>query len=277
MRDLTREVTVFVTTVGDEVNLRDCLERLERQSARFGLKLIRNVAPLAAAYQKMLDECETRFYVQVDEDMALDAGAVETLYEAIAAEPESTALVCAGLWDCDVERPIYGVKVYRHSTVRRFPYEDTFSCEKTQLARLRAAGYDARMMPIPGREACLGEHGKHYTPRTIFARWRRLMQKQRRYGTLKWVEEWPARLHDRWVATRLPLHLYAWLGATAGLVGELPPDRESDFRLPDPEFERCYAASILIPVLEQREEWLAQAVRSALSQTAPCEAIVVTS
>ena len=31
-------------------------------------------------------------------------------------------------------------------------------------------------------DPCVGEHGKHYTTRTIFLRWRRLIQKRRRYG-----------------------------------------------------------------------------------------------
>ena len=38
-----------------------------------------------------------------------------------------------------------------------------------------------------------------------------------------------------------------------------------------------YSASIVIPLLRQRDAWLEQCVRSALAQTAPCETIVVTS
>jgi GT2 family glycosyltransferase len=37
------------------------------------------------------------------------------------------------------------------------------------------------------------------------------------------------------------------------------------------------AASIVIPLLRQKDEWLAAAVRSAVGQTAPCETIVVAS
>lgn len=40
---------------------------------------------------------------------------------------------------------------------------------------------------------------------------------------------------------------------------------------------RCPAASVVIPVLEQRADWLVQCVGSALSQTAGCEVIVVVS
>lgn len=38
-----------------------------------------------------------------------------------------------------------------------------------------------------------------------------------------------------------------------------------------------YAATVVVPLLRQRAAWLAQSVRSALTQTVPCEVIVVTS
>ena len=236
--DPASEVTVFVSTVGDEPNFQECLSRLRRQTARAPVEIIRNVAPLSAAFQRMLDACRTRYYVQVDEDMLLFPRALRALHQAIAAAPPAVAIVCAGLWDCDIEEPIYGVKIYRHEIVRRFPYRDTFSCEKTQLRELFKAGYRIAFLPVAGRRSCLGEHGKHYTARTIFARWKRLLQKQRRYGTLPWVEPWPRRLAERYARTRDPRHLYALLGAAAGLIGDLPADRENDFRVTCPDFLR---------------------------------------
>jgi hypothetical protein len=241
MHDPSSEVTVFVTTIGDEENFRDCLSHLDRQSARFRLEIIRNVAPLSAALQQMIDRCTTPYYVQVDEDMLLFPDAVRRLHAAIVDAPARVALVCAPLWDCDVEQPIYGVKIYRRAVVAGFPYQNTFSCEKAQLCRMRDAGFDLLLLPAGGRSDCFGEHGKHYTPATIFARWQRLFHKQRRYGTLDWIEPWPARLLQRYLETRDPLHLYALLGAVSGISGELPPDRETDFREPCVQYERLAA------------------------------------
>ncbi len=237
-RDLSKDLTVFVTTIGDEVNFLDCLSHLQRQTVRFRLETIAYIGPLSTAFQQMLDRCETPYYVQVDEDMLLFPHAIQTLFETLAAAPPATALVCAGLWDCDVAHPINGVKIYRHHIVRQFPYEDTFSCEKAQLKRIQDAGYQARLLPLEDHSACLGEHGKHHTPRTIFARWRRLFHKNRRCGYPSWVEPWPALLLERYLKTKQPLHLYALLGAVAGIVGELPPDREADFRQGCPDFVR---------------------------------------
>ena len=149
-------------------------------------------------------------------------------------------MVCGALWDCDVEHPIYGVKIYRHGIVKNFPYRDTFSCEKTQLNELRAAGFEADLLSLDSREDCFGEHGKYYTPRSIYVRWRRLMQKRILYRNqpgrnLPWVDVWPQRLLDRYLKTRDPLHLYALFGAIAGLTSPLPDDREYDYQDPLPD------------------------------------------
>ena len=65
--------------------------------------------------------------------------AIETLRKSIEAASKHVALVCAPLWDCDAQRPIYGVKIYRWPIVKQFPYENNASCEIEQLTRLRAA------------------------------------------------------------------------------------------------------------------------------------------
>jgi len=238
MTDLFSQVTVFVTTIGDEENFRDCLGRLDLQTASFRLEIIRNAAPLSAALQQMIDRCVTPYYVQVDEDMLLFPDAIERLYHSISCAPDDIAIVCGGLWDCDVGHPIYGVKIFRHALVKHFPYQNTFSCAKTQLQRMRESGFDVGLLPREDRAACFGEHGKHYTPRTLFGRWRRLFHNQRRYGTLAWVEPWPARLLERYLETRESLHLYALLGAVAGITGDLPPDQGVDFHDPGIDFER---------------------------------------
>ena len=165
------DTTVFVTTIGDEANFTDCLGHLREQSVRCPIEIIDHVAPISAALQEMHRRCHTENYIQVDEDMLLFPTAIETLRSRMQRADRNVAMICAALWDCDAERPIYGVKIYRHSIVRNFPYENTTSCERTQLAQIRHAGYSVDLLPLEHRNECLGEHGKHYTPETIFKRW----------------------------------------------------------------------------------------------------------
>lgn len=232
------DVTVFVTTIGDRPNFTECLQRLRRQTIEVRIEIIDHVAPMSSAFQAMLDRCGTEYYVQVDEDMLLNEFALERLVNAISEADSRTGIVCGPLWDCDVEQAIYGVKIYRHSIVRHFPYRNTFSCEISQLAELQRAGFNAVILPPAARDQCFGEHGKHYTPATIFARWRRLFQKHRRYHNLGWIEPWPRRLLARFLETREELHLYAFLGAVAGLTAGLGAEGEADWRESSPEFDR---------------------------------------
>lgn len=237
IRDLSDQLTVFVLTIGDDANYANAMRCLERQTVQFRLDVIRRMAPLHEAFNQMHRRCETPYFVQVDEDMMLFPHAVETLFDRIVASQENVAIIAAPLWDCDVEMPIHGVKVFRHQIVVRFPYRDSFSCDIAQMDQLLAAAYGIEELPLAPWH-CLGEHGKFYTPRTIFQRWQRLVHKQRRSPKLRWVETWPRKLSKRYRRTGSELHLWALLGAVSGIVGELPPAQEQDFRVRQVEFER---------------------------------------
>jgi hypothetical protein len=227
-RELIRDTTIFVTTIGDKANFDDCMEHLHAQNVTVPIEIIDRVAPLSAAFQEMHQRCRTEFYVQVDEDMILFPHAIQSLRRSIGRAWKKNALVCAPLWDCDAELLIYGVKIYRSSIVKQFPYRNTASCEKEQLARLRAAGYDAVLQPFQ-QSYCLGEHGKHYTPETIFKRWQRCFRNRRLFGGMRWIEPYPRKLLDRYVQTGELLHLYAFLGAMAGIVDSTLPTTEQDW------------------------------------------------
>jgi hypothetical protein len=192
---------------------------------------------MSAAFQEMHKRCRTDYYVQVDEDMILFPHAIATLRGLIASLPQNAAVACAPLWDCDAQCAIYGVKIYRSSTVKQFPYRNCASCEIEQLVRLKAAGYELWLQPLDESD-CLGEHGKHYTPETIFKRWQRCFQKHRLYGRMGWIEPYAQRLLSRYVETREPIHLYAFLGAIAGITDSSLPDTELDWRDRNAALER---------------------------------------
>ena len=88
-RDLSEQLTVFVTTVGAP-SYAACRQHLRAQDCAFRLQVIDRVAPMSAAFQRMLDDCRTPFFVQVDEDMLLYPHAVRTLYERIAGRRRCT-------------------------------------------------------------------------------------------------------------------------------------------------------------------------------------------
>jgi hypothetical protein len=103
---------------------------------------------------------------------------------------------------------------------------------------MEAVGFKVFLCPLRGRSSCLGEHGKHYNPATIFKRWQRCFQKHHKHGRLTWIEPYARRLLHRYVVTGETLHLYAFLGALAGIVEASVPDREVDWREPNFVLER---------------------------------------
>ncbi len=232
--DLSSELTVFVSTVG-AASFTACMAHLDRQDCRFRRVVVARVAPMSAAFQRMLDTCETPYYVQVDEDMLLRPDAIRRLHGLIRDADADVAMVCAWLWDVHLGRGIQGVKAYRHAIVRRYPYVNVESCETDQLRRLEADGFrylrplDA--VPTEFGPWTLGQHGAHYDPQLIFERYSTLEHKRcsdpDRQG---WFSVHGATFLARFRDDPSEVNLMALLGILAGRLSGTIPRGEKDFR-----------------------------------------------
>ena len=231
-RDLRDQITAFVTTVGAE-SYEACRDHLLAQDCDVRVEVIERVAPMSEAFQRMLDSCRTPYYVQVDEDMLLYPEAIRTLHKRIAAAPLHIAMTVAWLHDVHLERPVQGVKIFRHELARRYPYRDVTGCELDQLGRLAADGLAYEVVTNPdGSPHVLGLHGTHWTPRAVYERFRTLEHARRRHpSNHRWLEPWPAILVERVLERRSPIDLYALMGLVAGALSPLDGEgREKDFR-----------------------------------------------
>jgi len=231
--DLSAEVTVFVSTVG-AISFADCMAHLERQDSRFRLRVITNVAPMSAAFQQMLDDCETPFYVQVDEDMILQPHAVRVLYDSIRNTESDVVMATGWLWDVHLGRHIIGVKIFRHGVVRHYPLANVRSCEMDQLARLKRDGYRYLTLPCDSpTEQCewtLGLHGAHYTPRSIFERYATLEQVLCQYpDKLGWFAAFATEFLSRFRTDTSEINAMALLGILSGRLAGDRPGGEKDF------------------------------------------------
>lgn len=235
--DLRDRVTVFVTTVGAPT-FEACLARLAGQDCRFTLRVIERVAPMHAAFQQMLDECATPYYVQVDEDMLLYPHAVRRLYERIEAAGPATALAFAPLYDVHLERSIVGVKIFRHAIVRDYPFSADDSFEIDQVARLEADGHqvwrDPRADDATPAEA-LGLHGTRWTPAAIFTRYAHLeRRRQTRRLRHDWFAPYGAEFLERFRRQPTRQNFFALMGVVAGvLAARQGPGPAKDFRTYD--------------------------------------------
>lgn len=245
--DLTDQVTVFVATVGDRANYDHCIQALDCQDSRFRFEAVENVAPMSAAFQAMIDRCETPYYVQVDEDMILEPYAIRILYDSMAKSSDDTAILCYSLWDEHMRQAILGVKIYRHAIVSQFPYRhDVPNCDTEQNDRLKAAGYRLQVY-WHGYEknlTCIGRHGVHYTPETAFEAYYNRAVKSRLFPQwMSWARRLASELKQRAAADpNNHVDLYAWLGFCAGLTADLSKlDHEKDCRTVNHDFRRLQA------------------------------------
>src|SRR5262249_19569191 len=143
-----------------------------------------NIAPMSAALQKILDDCETEFFVQVDEDMLLYPHAVRTLFERMNDHASNIALHVEYLYDTHLRRCIQGVKIFRTKIVKQYPIRDVQGCESDQISRFRKDGFDyfVAATPDPGDPYAntLGLHGTNFSREAAYLRYFVLQQRHRR-------------------------------------------------------------------------------------------------
>ncbi len=255
MIDFRSKLTVFVLTVDDGTdNYAACIAALSNQDCQFQLKVIRNVAPMNAAFQRMIDECETEFFIEVDHDMILYPDGVRRLMERMEGASDKTAIYCLPLWDVHLSRTILGCKIYRHGVVRQYPYQTSFSCEMDQANRMKKDGFEVVSVwqSFAKTPDAVGEHGKFYTAETAYVRYKRLMEKARLYPWIEWVKVLPKEFLERYRRDACELNFWSMTGAIAGLTSDAAAcTSEHDYRGGEWKQEMDRIRFTLTPLLPQ--------------------------
>jgi len=223
-RDLSSEVTVFVVSAGNNPNYRNCIKALNNQTVEIKINVIKDYHPMSVAFQQMLLRCTTEYYIEVDEDMVLYPNAIELMYDSIKVAPENRPMVVFRLHDTHLDFNLFGVKIYRFSIFKKYPYNlECLSCEVEQLDRMRKDGYDYLC-----NETVAGEHSPDWTCPDIFERYFNLMEKFKEFKYV-WLEDLPAKLWGILKAHPDEKNLYAFLGAYTSLSRKGIEKTEKDF------------------------------------------------
>jgi GT2 family glycosyltransferase/glycosyltransferase involved in cell wall biosynthesis/Flp pilus assembly protein TadD len=216
--------TVFVLTVDDPA-FPACTAAVEaQQEIAFKLEIIRNVCPFSAAAQKMITDCSTDFFIQVDEDMMLNPDAVASMEAVMQAAPDEVGMICFHLFDDDRGMPIHGIKIYRTALMKELSFQDLKASEMDLLEQMGRRGIKWILHPdVKGR------HGTTYTPATIYRRYKTMYEKDIRQWNILMPDI--RRKAELFRQTGDPLQLFALLGAAHGII-EAPhaEDREKDAR-----------------------------------------------
>lgn len=229
-----RELTVFFIACNDNnPNYADCLHALRSQKPAGLMRVehIYNKAPMNVAFQEMLDRCTTKFFIQCDQDMILHPSACAVMLDDIRAQSQDVAMVAYMLHDPHLDMNIQGVKIYRHSIVKNYPFVSGLSCERSQVDRFRADGFT-----LVERSAVLGQHSPRWNPELVFERYFDLMEKWKKFG-YTWLEDLPRKLMNKMLADPSEVNRFAFLGAWASASRrEVLRTREKDFQVRTAEY-----------------------------------------
>lgn len=215
--------TVFIVTVGD-ITLPACQEAIRRQDTQaFVLDIIRDMHPMSVAFQEMINRCRTEYFIQVDEDMMLNPDAVRSMESLMQQVPDYIGMICCHLYDEDRDARIQGVKIYRTSSMKSLVFQNVKACEMDVLEQMGQKGIRWILHP-----SVQGRHGTHYTPETIYRRYKSMYEKD----ILEWndVTGDIQRKANQYRETGDPLALFALLGGVDGIVSAPnAKDQEKDF------------------------------------------------
>lgn len=233
-KDLSDKLTVFIISCGENPNYEDCKNSLENQSVKFKTKEIKNISPMSKAFQTMIDECETEFYIQVDEDMILFEDSIEIIYNSLLKSDKNICTVAHMLKDTHLDFNLYGIKGYKHNILKNYPYNlQIISCEVDQVKRLQNDGYQTLMV-----SKVLGHHSPKWTNEIIFERYFDLIEKWKNFR-YDWLGELPSKLLEIFRNDPSNINLYALMGAMTSLSSTKKiRHREKNFEIKDENFER---------------------------------------
>ena len=231
-KDLSDKLTVFVICCGQNPNYNSCINALEKQNVIFTIKEVKNVSPMSAAFQKMIDDCETEYYIQVDEDMILFENTIETIFNSLERSDINISTISYMLKDVHLDFNLYGVKGYKHFILKNYPYNlEIISCEVEQIKRLKNDGYDTLMIP-----KVVGHHSPEWTEDIIFERYFDLMEKWKNFK-YHWLDELPSKLLQIFRNDPSDINFYALMGAMTSLSNpEKIRKREKNFEIEDENF-----------------------------------------
>lgn len=177
------DITVFVISVTDH-HLPHALKTLENQqktNCDFEIKHIRNVYPMSEAFNHMLDDCETKYFIQMDEDMGLNDKMLKHMYDTIVKlrqDDDKIALACFPLKDPEFGN-LLGVKIYYHPICNKFRHKHVSGTGRLYNQELLDAGYK---IAKPDPKYIVGTHALHRTDFELFLRYIKIGQKIRVYG-----------------------------------------------------------------------------------------------
>ena len=182
MKPLLDELTVFIISTGEET-MAGCENALKDQDCSFTVKHIKNTFPMSRAFQRMPDECATKYFIQVDSDIILKPHTVKILYEGIKRTSFLTYMAFGQLYEEG-----FGVggsvRCWKHSLFKYFKFRDCRTVDRDLYRRVRRIGLRGKNL-----NQVLGLHIARHSPfsnylktKSDIEKWRFLKRPPEKYA-----------------------------------------------------------------------------------------------
>lgn len=172
MKPRLDDLTVFIISVGENTTS-ECEKALAEQDCTFNVKHIRDTFPMSSAFQRMPDECSTRYFIQVDSDMILKPNAVQTLSRAVGDSSFMFYMVGGKLYEEGLG--ISGaVKCWKSWLFKYISFRDCRTVDRNVYRRTRRIGMRFKIL-----DQILGFHVARQTPYTRYLKTKSDIEKRR--------------------------------------------------------------------------------------------------
>jgi len=183
-----------------EPPLPECVESARRalssSSGIKGIVYVKNVFPMSAAFNAMVERCQSKFIVQVDGDIVLEPWAVESLRTCLQAHPWAY-MAWGQLWERydDGLRAGGSVRLWRRCPLRLFRFRDVRCVDRDLHSRIRWTGM--RRIQVPA----LWRFGTHLPRSSPFSRYSKARSD---------IEKWRVLGRHDLIATSILEHTEKW-------------------------------------------------------------------
>jgi glycosyltransferase involved in cell wall biosynthesis len=126
------------------------------------------------AFNRMIQEADKDYFIQVDEDFILYKNCVEQLKSMIEKAPNNTVFLCADLLDVGRNRNVQGIKIYRTKLMKKYSFKNVIDCEMDLIRQIESDGNSWLLV-----KDVLGKHAPDYSPKSAFFRFKSMAEKQR--------------------------------------------------------------------------------------------------
>jgi len=166
------DITVFIISTGEDTTA-ECEEALVNQNCTFTIKHIKDTYPMSRAFQRMPDECDTKYFVQVDSDMILKPYAVQALYNGIRKSLLNAYMVFGQLYEEGIGDS-GAVKCWKSWLFNYFKFRDFRTVDRDVYRRTRWFGLRYKDL-----RQTLGLHHSRQTPFTKYLKTKSDIEKRR--------------------------------------------------------------------------------------------------